>query len=590
MNPISAQRWYRLVLDRSLGLPLGDIVRVPGASIINENPTVIRSPENAAPLLCRVVAQECGAQVVRVDLLGPPAPQNVTYLDFLSPEINDFARERLAKTPFQQQGIVYNCVRQGSLIRIDAGGGKTICSIASATATPGPIIFVSSSAGRWHVSREITRYTSLTEEREEILILEGEKPIGLPRKLRFVVVTWELIVPWLDMLLKLKPATVVFDEIHRAQSAKRSKAVPLPTQIQIGSDGQPLPVIQRFRREDLRNTASAVRKISRATRRRIGLSATPIRDRIRNLWAPLDILDPKGWGWYSQFTRSYCSAAEGSHGWDDTGKSGTRELAERLQHLVYEVPRAVSHAELPSSRSEVIYLPVSQQNAPSGGWKNDPELKELRSQMRQNPSALLELALRKAASVKRDFICDRVSEAVAEKQKVVIYTGRRKDVDAWAHKLKEKLKGVPVWAGHGGVSDRERDRMASEYMETKEAAVLVCTGYSMGQSIELQTTDLMIFAQLPWSPGDLKQWMGRATRKGQDRPVLWFFVVAIATADERVAQVLIRKIEDVYDVWGDSEDKQHARALMGLGDPDKVLDSMVAKLAEDPRIKMGDFG
>ena len=110
----------------------------------------------------------------------------------------------------------------------------------------------------------------------------------------------------------------------------------------------------------------------------------------------------------------------------------------------------------------------------------------------------------------------------------------------------KKSKGkIQVWAAHGGNDATERQDIVDKYMQSTEACALVGTGNSFGESLNMQDTDAAFFVMLPYTPGELRQWEGRFCRLGQKRTVTIYYVIAEATVDEHVADILISSIQ----VW-----------------------------------------
>ena len=143
-----------------------------------------------------------------------------------------------------------------------------------------------------------------------------------------------------------------------------------------------------------------------------------------------------------------------------------------------------------------------------------------------------------------------MKDAVGCGQKVVVFTGRRADCDRLGREI-EKSISAQVWCAHGGVSTDERDKIRLQYMESSDPCVLVGTGDAWGESVNLQDTDLALFVMLPWTPRSIRQWEGRFSRLGQERPVLIVYVISRGTVDEHVADILLDKLPAVATIAND---------------------------------------
>jgi hypothetical protein len=171
---------------------------------------------------------------------------------------------------------------------------------------------------------------------------------------------------------------------------------------------------------------------------------------------------------------------------------------------------------------------------------------------RAGKQALFEMKLMEAANRKRKWIIEVVTDAVANGQKVVVFTGRRLDCERLGEAITKAVaklpKPAPCWWGHGGHSALARGDMAAAYAEYDGPCAFVGTTDAFGEAIDgLQHTDLAIFGLLPWTPGQLVQAEGRFSRKGQTRPVLIMYTVAQGTVDEHVADLLLEKLEGMND-------------------------------------------
>nr|MCH9834211.1 SWF/SNF helicase family protein [bacterium] len=166
------------------------------------------------------------------------------------------------------------------------------------------------------------------------------------------------------------------------------------------------------------------------------------------------------------------------------------------------------------------------------------------------------------------------------KQKVVIFTGRKRDVDTLGEEMRKKLKGTQVWASHGGSTPTQRQQIVDDYMAHPGPCVLVGTGDAFGEAINLHDTDAALFVMLPWTPGQVRQWEGRFCRLGQKRPVVIYYVVAENTVDEHVADKLISKLPGVEKIAQDTELAEARHAIGGTEDEDALVDSILAKLED----------
>lgn len=125
--------------------------------------------------------------------------------------------------------------------------------------------------------------------------------------------------------------------------------------------------------------------------------------------------------------------------------------------------------------------------------------------------------------------------------------------------LAKLLPGEPVgvYAGSGKSGLFRDDDFASVEREDIKAAVkkreirlLVATDAAC-EGLNLQTLGTLINVDLPWNPSRLEQRLGRIKRFGQARRTVDMLnLVYHDTQDEKVYQVLSRRMKDRYDIFG----------------------------------------
>lgn len=364
----------------------------------------------------------------------------------------------------------------------------------------------------------------------------------------FFIVGWENLQDAMRDIKRYRPLAVVFDEIHKGASHKRWAAVEKDD----GSVG--------FKKRD--NMTAAAMTVSRMVSRRLGLTATPVPDRVRGLWAQLDLVHPGTWGKFYDWAVRYAAAHPGSFGGIDTsGSSNLVELNGRLDYVAHAVTQAELAVQLPPKRRQRVYLAAEDLALELGAWK-----RELALAAKAGGDAELEVRLAMTASRKRKWVVETVVDAMMSDQKVVVFTGRRKDAEALGEAVAKASAGRwPSWWTHGETDGDERFDICQDYMGHVGGCALIATGDSIGESMNLQDTDRLIVVMLPWTPRQVIQWEGRVARLGQRRPVLIQYAIAEGTVDERVAWALVEKLPVAGALGGDADADAVADELKGLG-------------------------
>jgi SNF2 family DNA or RNA helicase len=120
-------------------------------------------------------------------------------------------------------------------------------------------------------------------------------------------------------------------------------------------------------------------------------------------------------------------------------------------------------------------------------------------------------------------------------EKVVIFTRYLATLE-W---LQERLTDYPRVVYHGGLSAREKDESIERFR--RDARLLLSTD-SGGEGRNLQFCHIMVNFDLPWNPMRIEQRIGRLSRIGQPRDVYIFNLSQRGTVEDRVLEMLDRKI------------------------------------------------
>ena len=577
--------------------------------------------------------------------------------------------------PFQQDAVLWGLRRGSGHFLHPAGAGKTWSGTAWALGAPGPILIVTKASVRHHWGRLVQYLTAgavrpwvsdphartrvawtspwaylaacRAQCRRPVVVAaweelgplmfgrEGAKTVQIPAMrpswLDDPVARYGWDLEWAEKLMETgqletgrhsagfflrhyAPASVIFDEIDEAKNPRRKD-----WHVTVGGN---------WRGTNKENRAAASAGVSANTPRRLGMTATPLPDRTRDLWAQLDLIEPGAWGTYNQFVVRYGLATPNGHGGlDDKGSVfGTpgaehlaAELLGRLSFVRHIVPESVTRAELPAFRREVIFLQPDSLGRPTAGAAKAVAVASRTGDPKNQAEA--ELAL--AASRKRPAILEQLIEEVRAGSKIVIFTGRIPDVHALVAQAARRFKvepdtltvaeikarlaaadrsdvlveaagqlmgggadsvaraavGPAVWHAYGETSAADREERRQAYMAHPGGAIFVAIDAAMGTGVDLQDTDLFIQAMLPWSPRRLIQNEGRGTRFGQRRPVRYrYLVIEGLRREERVVEALLSKLPAVVEVTGSAHIAAAAEDLKGLGNEEAVFATLFGKM------------
>ena len=592
-----------VVAHANVGPLREEIVKLPGVKVFG---TKLIIPHHA---LSNVHLLLGNTQIASAAWVGsPPHETSWEEVEAILRE-NGEAREFVLDgflMPYQKDALQFASSRNGVHFWHPTGAGKTLTGILWGLLAPGPLVIVTRAASRLQYGREVEKFTNIRPYiiRPKGYVRKNVKPETLeeywaktPRPI--VIVGWESLTANVDQLMDLGAVAVIYDESHRGKSSQRWEAIPIPeppgkdskadaefikAQVQLAKerggfvsdqDGTRVMMVPR------KNTTMSAARLAQSCVRRCCTTATPIKDRVRDLWGQLDLAEPHSWGNKSVWMRRYADAKPGIYGgMDTTGSSNLDELRERLMGSAHKIDYHTTHRDLPQKRRQSVYIAPEDQTKAAGGF-----VKQMKDAAKRGATALLEVKLAQAASGKRRAVVGLIEDHLYSGQKVVVFTGRRRDCEELGDIIKKsqgaKKTKATVWAAHGGQSTAMRQDIVDDYMGDGGPCVLVGTGDAFGEAINLHDTDAALFVMLPWTPGQIRQWEGRFCRLGQQRPVVIYYVISEDTVDEHVADKLIGKLPAVERVAEDSELAEAALAIGGTENTEALADSILDKLLED---------
>jgi SNF2 family DNA or RNA helicase len=125
----------------------------------------------------------------------------------------------------------------------------------------------------------------------------------------------------------------------------------------------------------------------------------------------------------------------------------------------------------------------------------------------------------------------------ASESRVLVFTRYRRTADYVATAVQGS--GIKTETFHGGMSSAERHAAVERFRAG--ARVLVATDIG-GEGQNLQFCSTLVNFDLPWNPGQIEQRIGRLHRMGQTEMVRVFNLCARGTVEDRVLDVLDRRL------------------------------------------------
>ncbi|KAM9334121.1 DNA annealing helicase and endonuclease ZRANB3 [Symphorus nematophorus] len=437
------------------------------------------------------------------------------------------------------------------MIADEMGLGKTVQAIAVAYAfrQEWPLLVVVPSSLKYPWIEELERWIpelqpgdiNLVENKSHTMDISSSKVTVLGYGL--LTTDARLLV---EALTRQQFKVVVVDESHylKTRSAARTKIL--------------VPLIQ-------------------SAKRAILLTGTPALGRPEELFMQIDALYPKRFGTWTDYAKKYCNAHYRYFGprrqWDSRGASNLEELHQRLSQIMIRRLKAEVLSQLPPKIRQRIPFDLPKEAAKEAS-ASFAEWERLMSGIRSGVATMDEPFIQVMSLVTRMYKQTAIAKAGAVKDyiKMMLEAEQLKFL-VFAHHL-TMLQActeavVEAKAGYiridGSVPSSERIQLVHKFQSDPETRVAILSIQAAGQGLTFTAASHVVFAELYWNPGHIKQAEDRAHRIGQTSSVNVHYLIAKGTFDTVMWSMLNRK----ETVTGSTLNGRKEYLKANVGDKDK---------------------
>uniref|UniRef100_A0A6Q2XWK7 Zinc finger, RAN-binding domain containing 3 n=1 Tax=Esox lucius TaxID=8010 RepID=A0A6Q2XWK7_ESOLU len=434
----------------------------------------------------------------------------------------DKLRQRLM--PFQKEGVKFALSKNGRYVM---GLGKTIqaISVAYAYRQEWPLLVVVPSSLKYPWIEEMERWIPELNPGDINLVETKSDTLGIG-SCKVTVLGYGLLTTdargLVDALTRQKFDVVVVDESHylKSRNAARSKIL--------------VPLIQRAKRAIL-------------------LTGTPALGRPEELFMQIDALYPGMFGTWSDYAKQFCNAHYRFFGnrrqWDCRGASHLKELHQRLREIMIRRLKAQVLPQLPPKiRQRIPFnLPKDAAKEASGSleeWERLMKTVGSGVSATDNPfTEVMGLATRmykQTAIAKAGAVKDYIKMLLeTEKLKFLVFAHHLTMLQACTEAVIEAKAGyIRI---DGSVPSSERIQLVHRFQNDPETRVAILSIQAAGQGLTFTAATHVVFAELCWSPGHVKQAEDRAHRIGQTASIHVHYLIAKGTFDTVLWGMLNRK-------------------------------------------------
>ena len=319
----------------------------------------------------------------------------------------------------------------------------------------------------------------------------------------------------------------------------------------------------------VKNSTSSQTKALKSLKARqvIGMSGTPVENRLMEYWSIFSLVQPKLLGTQKDFKEHFARPIEADR--DPNTIDAFRKLTapfmlRRLKtdkSIIADLPEKLVQDQFTSLRQDqaVLYEKFLKETLE----KIETAIKKAKESGEDTRIVQRGLVLKLMTGLKQicnsvsqfqktdspypdsgkgDMLIDLVERSFDAERKVLIFTQYREMGERLQTWLKSTL-GEEALFLHGGVTVKRRAEMVDAFQNAPQTRVMILSLKAGGTGLNLTQASTVIHYDLWWNPAVEAQATDRAYRIGQKRDVLVYRFITKGTFEERINEMLMSKRE-----------------------------------------------
>lgn len=513
------------------------------------------------PLRSALVSKE------EVELSDLPKFLSQILIEFHKPKANQ--SPELASLPgsllssmyeFQKEGVQFIINKGGrGLIGDEMGVGKTLQAIASAFlySHEWPLLVICPASLKVNWRNELLKWLPGIS-RKEIYLLDSKIH---PSPFAKVWITSYNLVAKSEAILKSQVFEVIIaDECHylKNYSAKRSKVI--------------IPMLQKAKRA-------------------IMISGTPVISRPAEIYNILTSLRPDVFRSFKEFANRYCDPKEKFGHVDYSGSSNVKELYNLLSSTIM-IRRLKSDVltQLPPKIRQKVEIQVEvthcktirkKYNKIKNNEKNSKGDENKKSNsVQQNSSDINQFVIESyslTAKAKIKGVIDYISYLLENDCKFLVFAHHQEMMQAIQDEVvKANVHFIRI---DGKTPVDTRGDAVHEFQSNALCKVAILSITAAGIGLTLTAANLVIIAEMAWSPSTMIQAEDRVHRIGQKKSVNIHYLFGPGTLDEYIWPKIHEKLSVISstldnDVNPETESLMNPFTRIGIGDIDEIFEDI----------------
>ncbi|KAJ8662613.1 hypothetical protein O0I10_001575 [Lichtheimia ornata] len=462
---------------------------------------------------------------------------------------------------FQKQGVREGLRRGGRMLLGDEMGlGKTLQAlvISQAYKEAWPVLVICPSSLRFTWKGEIRRWLKIPEDEIYVVLKGGDLELTVaaaakhgatatktvqmdgfmmqvdgsnddgprnskrrktqststttPKDIQFYVISYDLATKDIETIKKCKFKFIICDESHYIKSpqTKRTKALK--------------PILQKSDHVLL-------------------LSGTPAFSRPIELFTQINALCPKLFQSRVAFGDRYCQPQVTPYGVQYKGAQNLSELNFILEKtiLVRRLKDEVG-LELPAKMRQTVIVQPSQKDAKAVKQLGEglDRLQGSKDGNHEKQAKLLEMYTA-TGLIKIPIVCEYLNHMLeSTEERILIFAYHKTMMDSIAATLeKNNVEYIRI---DGKTDPRVRQELCEKFQSPTSKVQVALLSIVIGVGLTLSMADIVIFAELFWTPSQLLQSEDRAHRMGRIGPVTVKYILALNTLDITLWKMIKKKL------------------------------------------------
>ena len=409
-----------------------------------------------------------------------------------------------------------------ALLADDMGLGKTLQVLLYIYKTnTKPVIIVCPASAKMVWKSEALKHFNMYAD-----VAEGRKPPsvtgGLIAPPKILVINYDILSHWATYIESIKPELIVFDEAHYLAD-----------------------------RESKRTITSI--KLADIIPKAIPMTGTPMNNRQKDLWPLIRIVKPDLYPSFLKYAWEFCEPKKAPWGkWEFNGARKSKKLHKILKNGIM-IRRRKSEVlkELPAKQRQVIPIELSKKAKAEYtkatrdflGWlggKNKAKAKKAKKAVAVTKLGYL---LRLSAKLKFKAAIQWVDDFLeGTDEKIILFVHHKAAVRALERRYRGRCVSIV------GSTKKSLRKVAADRFQTDPKIRVFIGNGAAAEALTLHAASTVAFLELWWVPGKIEQAEDRAHRIGQLKQVMIYYLLAVGTYEEKLAEIVQKKQRNKQEV------------------------------------------